>query len=231
VLQGLEREQHKPGPQENGMSNKLSLALIGAIAFVAIAGTSHAETLLGKNYIGGSFEIVKFGDDDLDEVLGNGYSFDALANINLNQNIDLNLGIGYLWADGDTEGIEIDLTGIGAGADLVFFFKPGEKVNPYIRAGLMVVKSEVEVSGFGESVSEDDTEVGFGAGVGLELEFTEQVLFRFGLDYFNIDSEDSIDFGIGAGYWFNETVMGTISGSYDFDSENASSSIGLIVKL
>jgi opacity protein-like surface antigen len=213
------------------MNNKLSLALVGAIAFVAIAGTSNAETRLGKNYIGGSFGILKFGDDDLDEVLGNAYGFDGVANINLNQNIDLNLGIGYVWADGDTEGIEIDLTGIGAGADLVYFFKPGEKVNPYIGAGVTVVKSEVEVSGFGESESEDDTEVGFGGGVGVELEFTEQVLFRFGLDYFNIDSEDSIDLGVGAGYWFNETVLGTISGSYDFDSEDASASIGLIVKL
>ncbi len=164
-------------------------------------------------------------------MLGNGYGFDGVANINLNQNIDLNLGVGYVWADGDIEGIEIDLTGTGAGADLIYFFKPGEKVNPYIGAGVTVVKSEVKVSGFGESESEDDTEVGFGGGVGVELEFTEQVLFRFGLDYFNIDSEDSIDLGVGAGYWFNETVMGTINGSYDFDSEDASASIGLILKL
>lgn len=213
------------------MSRKLCLALVGAIALVAIAGTSNAEIRLGKNYVGGSFGIIKFGDDELDEVLGNGYGFDGVANINLNQNIDLNLGGGYLWADGDIEGIEIDFTGIGAGADLIYFFKPGEKVNPYIGAGVTVVKSEVEVSGFGESESEDDTEVGFGGGVGVELEFTEQVLFRFGLDYFNIDSEDSIDLEVEAGYWFNETVMGTISGSYDFDSDDASASIGLILKL
>ena len=213
------------------MSRKLSLALVGAIALGTIAGVSDAETLLGKNYVGGSFRIVKFGDDQLDQLLGNGYGVNGVANINLSQNIDLKLGAGYIWADGDEGGVEIDLTGVAAGGDLIYFFNPNEKVNPYIGVGMAVVNSEVEVSGFGVSESEDDTEVGFGGGVGVELEFTEQVLFRFGLDYFNIDSEDSIDLGIAAGYWFNESVMGSIGGSYDFDSEDAAASIGLILAL
>ena len=207
------------------------MALVGMIAFAAIAGTSSAETLLGKNYVGGSFGIIQFGDDNLDEVLGNGYKFDAVANINLNPNMDLQLALGYVWADGEASGIEIDLTGLGAGGDLVYFFKPNERVNPYVGAGLTVVKSKVEVSGPGGSADEDDTEVGFGAEIGVELEFTEQVLFRFGLDYFNIDSEDSLDINAGAGYWFNATVLGTLGGFYDLDDEDAGAGIGLIFKL
>ena len=213
------------------MSRKLCVALVGAIAFVAIAGTSNAETLLGKNYIGGSFGIVQFGDDDLDEVLGNGYGFSGVGNINLNPNIDLNLGVAYVWADGDTGGVEVDVTSIGAGADLIYFFKPNEQVNPYIGAGLTLVKSEVEASALGVSEDEDDTEVGFGAGAGVEIEATEEVLLRVGLDYFNIDSEDSIDVSVSLGYWFSEQVLGAIGGSYDFDSEDAIAEVGIVVKL
>ena len=90
---------------------------------------------------------------------------------------------------------------------------------------------EVEVSGLGVTEDTDDTEVGFGGEVGVELEFTEQVLFKFSLDYFNIDSEDSIDINAGVGYWFNEQVMGSLSGFHDFDDEDAGASIGLIFKL
>jgi len=213
------------------MSKKLCMDLVGVIAFAAIAGTANAETLLGKNYIGGSFGIVQFGDDEMDEVLGNAYAIAIVGNINLNPNMDLHVFGGYLWADGDTEGNEIDITSLGAGADLIYFFKPNEKVNPYVGAGLAVIKREVEVSGFGMTEDEEDTEVGFGGEVGVELEFTEQVLFNFSLNYFNIDSEDSISVNAGVGYWFNEQVMGSLSGSYDFDEEDALATLGLIFKL
>jgi opacity protein-like surface antigen len=231
VLQCLVQDFHKSGPKEIGMINKLSLPLAWSLAFAMLTGTSIAETLLGKNYIGGSFSIVNFGDDELDEVFGNAYGLDAQANINLNNNIDLNLGIGYLWADGQSEGIEIDLTGVSVGANLFYFFAPGEQVNPYIYGGIAVVKNEIEFSAFGESVTDDETEVGYVGGAGFELMFTEEVLFRFGLDYLTIDSQDTIALNIGAGYWFNETILGTLSGSYEFEDKNAFAAIGFIVKL
>lgn len=213
------------------MNRKLCVVIGMAIVIMAIAGTSYAETLLGKNYIGGSFGIIQFGDDELDEFLGNAYGFDVGVNINLNPNIDLQLFTGYTWADGEDSGIEIDVTALAIGADLVYFFKPNEKINPYIGAGLTVVKSEVEASGFGITEDEDDTDVGFGGEVGVELEFTEQVLFNSSLDYFTIDSEDSIDINAGVGYWFNEQILGSVSGFYNFDDEDTGASIGLIFKL
>jgi opacity protein-like surface antigen len=213
------------------MSNKLSLTLFGAIAFLAITGTSHAETLLGKNYIGASFGIVQFGDDDIDDVIGNAYGFSGVANINLNPNFDLNLGGAYVWADGEESGVEIDITSIGGGADLIYSFKPNEQINPYIGAGITVVKSEIEVSALGVSVDEDDTEIGFGAGAGIEIEATEEVLLRVGLNYYNIDSEDSIDASISLGYWFSEKILCAIGGNYDFDTEDAIAEIGIVVKL
>lgn len=218
--------------QRRESMRKWLLATLGIMTLIgATLSSVQAETLLGKNYIGGSFGIVKFGDDELDEVLGTGYGFDAGGNINLNPNIDLQLYVAYAWADGETEGIEIDISGRGGGADLIYFFKPEERVNPYIGAGFALIKSEVEVSGFGETEGEDDTEVGYGAEIGVELEFTEHVLFNFSLDYFNIDDEDGVDINVSVGYWFNEQMLGGIGGSYDFDDEDASVSIGLIVKL
>ena len=51
------------------MNKKLRLAMVGVIAFMAASETSKAETLLGKDYIGGTFGIIQFGDDELDDVL------------------------------------------------------------------------------------------------------------------------------------------------------------------
>ncbi|MDI6790688.1 MAG: OmpW family outer membrane protein [Thermodesulfobacteriota bacterium] len=211
------------------MTKRVLMIMFAILICLSIVPFAKGETLFGKNYVGGAFGIVKFGDDTLDEILGNGYGFNAGGNINLNKNIDLLLDVGYVWADGDADGFEVDLSGLAAGAKLNYFFKPDEKANPFIGAGIAVVKSEVEVSGFGAVEEDDETDVGFSVDAGVELEFTEEVLFRFGLDYFNINDEDSIDGSVSFGYWFNKQIMGAISGSYDFDDGDAAAQIGLIV--
>lgn len=209
------------------MNKKLCVV---TIAFMAVAGLSHAETLLGKNYVGGSFGIFQFGDDELDDGLGNAYTVGGEGNINLNPNIDLNLSVAYLWADGDVAGVDIDVTAISVGAGLTYFFKPNEKVNPYVRAAVVVVNAESEFSGGGLS-DEDSTEVGVRAGAGVEFEASEKILLRGGLDYFTIDSKDDFILGAGVGYWFNEQVLGQIGGTYALDSEDAIATIGLVFKL
>ena len=54
---------------------------------LAAAGTSNAETLLGKNFVQGTFGIVQFVDDVLDEVLGDGFEMGGAWNLNLNTKI------------------------------------------------------------------------------------------------------------------------------------------------
>ncbi len=206
------------------------------VSLVAIAGTSSAETLLGKNYVGGAAGMLKFGDDELDDAFGEGKTADLLGNINLTPNIDLQLGAGYLWADGETAGIDYDITGTALDADIVYFFNPDQKVNPYIGAGITHLKVEFEGSGYGISGDYDDTETGFGCEAGVEIEVTKRVLVNVGLDYLyfdddDIDDNDSVDLNTGVGYWFTDQIMGGVSTSYDFDSDDTAASVGLIFKL
>lgn len=224
------------------MSRHFTLTVVGAIALVAITKTCIAETLLGKNHLGGSFSIVQFGDDLLDEVLGNGYGFSGGGSINLESNVDLKLGVVSAWADGEYSGVNVDVSSFGTSAELVYFFKPSQQINPYIGAGLSLINTEVKASAFGVSESEDDTEVGYGLRAGVEIESTENVILRLDLEYLNIDDKDSVgisgalgdakvDVSVALGYWFSEQVLGTIGFSHDFDSENASAKIGVALEL
>lgn len=213
------------------MSKALSAAAAGAAVLALCAGTGWADTLLGENYVGGSFGVVQFGDDELDDMFGKGKSLSGFGNINLNANTDLQVGAGYMWADGSSGNLELDTNTIGAGTDLVYFFRPGQQCNPYLKAGLQVIKAEVEVPLYGLTVSQDDTEVGFGAGGGAEFEATKEILLRAGLDYFNVDSEDSFNLTGSFGYWFNPRILGFVGGSYDFESEDKAGEVGLVFKL
>lgn len=213
------------------MIKKLTTTLMAAMLVAGMVSESRAETLLGKDYAGGLLEITKFGDDYLDDLLGLGYGLEGFVNVNLHDNIDLNLGLGYLWAEGDDDGVDMEVDGVVVEADLIYFFKPGEKVNPYVSAGLALVDREVEVTVAGDTESDGDTEVGYGAGAGVELELTAKTLLRLGVDYFNIDDEDSVELGGFAGYWFTDRLLGTIGGGYDFEYEDTYARIGFIVEL
>jgi opacity protein-like surface antigen len=213
------------------MSKKLSAVAMGAaVAFMAFAGAVQADTLLGKNYVGGSLSMISFGEDDMD-VFDDATGLNGFGNINLNSNIDLQVGASYAWTDGDYMGISLDANTLQAGADLVYFFRPERRCNPYLKAGLAVVKSEVEAALLGVTVSEDDTNVGFGAGGGVEFEATKEILFRAGLNYFNVDSDDSVNLSGKLGYWFNPQILGYVGGSYDFDSEDKVGEIGMVFRI
>jgi opacity protein-like surface antigen len=212
--------------------NKVMVTILAAFA-IWIVHTLQAEagTLLGTNYFGTSVAIIQFGDDLQDDVLGTGYGVSAFGNFNLRPNLDLALDVAYVWADGALEGVKLDLSGLGADAGLVYFFKPGEKVNPFLRGGILIVYNEVEGSSGGVTVKDDDTEFGGGGGAGLEFEATEKVLARVALDYSYVDSEDSIPISAQLGYWFSDRVLGAIGGAYDFDSEDLSGEFGVIFTL
>jgi len=212
------------------MKKQLSVFVAGAAACIAFAGVAHADVLLGKNYVGGSLSMISFGEDEMDS-FDDAVGLQGFGNINLNSNMDLLLSAGYAWADGTDSGVEVDTSSLHGRGDVVYFFRPSQRCNPYLKAGLAVIKSEVEASAFGVKVSKDDTNVGFGAGGGVEFEATKAVLLRAGLDYFNVDSDDSVELSGKLGYWFNPQILGFVGASYDFDSEDKAGQIGMVFKL
>jgi opacity protein-like surface antigen len=211
------------------MKSKLSAAVLGTAMTFMAAGAVQAEGLLGQNYLGGYLALVQFGDDAMEEMFDDGTSLTAIGNINLRPHLDLQVGASYLWSDGDYMGFGVDMSSSAAEADMVWFFLPGERLNPYVKGGLRLVKNEVEIDVFG--ASEDESDVGFGGGGGLEFEASRDIVLRGGLDYFHVDSEDSINLSGYAGYWFNRQVVGFIGADYDFESENKAGKIGMAFRL
>ncbi|MEN8188228.1 MAG: outer membrane beta-barrel protein [Thermodesulfobacteriota bacterium] len=213
------------------MSRRLCSILAMAILSLTIAVTAGAETLLGTNYIGGSIGYVEYGNEYRDRVFGNGTDMGVVGNINLAESIDLNLSAKYEWTDGDDAGLDTESTLFLAVADLVYFFNTGERLKPYINASLGGVYVEAEASGPGLHAQDDETRLAFGGGGGVEFEAGESVLLRLGLDYLNMDEVENIDLTTSLGFWFTKKILGAVSATYDFDTENSRAGIKLIIKL
>ena len=198
-----------------------------ALIIGAAVSSAKAETLLGKDSIGGSLAILRYGDDALDTVFGLAYGFEGNAAINLTEHSDLGLSVAYVWADGEAEGVEIDLSAIGAGIDFVYSFNPGEAVNVYSVVGLMLAKTSAQVSGFGGSESADDTDLGWRGGFGVEFESSGNGLFRISITGSSLGDSTSLPLSGGCGYWFSDKMLAVISGTYDLDSQNTTLQVGI----
>ncbi|QBG49174.1 porin family protein [Verrucomicrobia bacterium S94] len=203
---------------------KITRIIPCAVLALAVAvQVADAETLLGKNYIGGSFGIIQFGNDFLDDVFGTGKGVQGSGNIVLHEHVDLNLTGGYLWADGDFLGLDADVSVFSGGAYLVYHFLPGEKINPFLNVGAGAVRTEIEVAGF----EEHETDASFDVGGGVEIEATEAVLFRGSVDYTTIDNDDDVTLSATLGYWFTEQLLGGAGFSYTIDGEDITGDISL----
>lgn len=207
------------------------LSLLAILGLMTALTPLRAETLRGSNYIGTSFGSVKFGNDLMDDALGLGYGLSGLANIPLSGRVDLSIGVGAIWSDGDLDGVDFHLRGVGAGTDLIYSLRPGTKINPYISAGISAVRDTLRISILGEKRDYVDSDVGGGGAVGLEVDVAPPMLLRLGAGYQYIDGGDSVNVGGLLGYGFSKNLMGTLGGGYNFNSENRTARIGLILKM
>lgn len=210
------------------MKKKLSAAAMGAAALLTFAGTAGADTLLGSNYAGGSFSMTHFGDERMDDVFGSSPGLKGFGDINLHPNLDLQWVVGYSWDDGSDSGVEVETSALTGGMNLLYAFKPGEQLNPFVKAGFNVYKKEYESSGYPD---EDDSGVGFVGGAGLEFEATRKILLNAGADYWNYEGDDDIMLSGQFGYWFHQRILGFVAGYYSCEWEDTTGEIGLIFKL
>jgi len=212
----------------------LGLSRTAAAIAAAIAGiiaAARGETLVGNDYAGGSLAILEFGDDQVDDTFGTSYGVEGVGNVNLMRNLDLKLSVEYIWAEGNEGGVEIDMSGLGAGASLITFRELRDWIHPFAGIGLSVVETETQLSAGGLSTGGDGTEAGVDVGAGVELEITRALLLRGGADYFYIDDEDDVDLSATVGYWVSEELLAMVRGAYAVDSENTALYLGLRLKL
>jgi Opacity protein and related surface antigens len=199
----------------------LSRAVFTAL-IAAAAANSMADVVAEKNYALVRAGIYQFGDDLLDEALGNATIFTASASFNVAAQIDAHGAMQYITASKN----DFDVTGLQVGGGATYWFKPGAQINPYAGAGVFVSKSEVKYSGIWTDISEDDTNIGFTVGGGAEFDIAPKVLLSAGLDFETCDGESDVNLIVNAayavaqniylggsvGYWFDEGDMAVMAG-------------------
>lgn len=198
-----------------------------SIALLTLTQMSHAEGLLGTDYIAGSVGLYKFGDHELSSLFGNSLIYEGTGNINLYPNIDVRLGLSYLVGEGDAGGVDIDATQTAGTAELVYFFKPDEKVNPFVSAGIGAIEEVWKVG----NMEEDETFTGYYGSAGIEFETEKELIVRISGDYVKVDTvDDELNLSILAGCWAEHIFVG-FGAEFGFETEDRMGWVGIAVQL
>lgn len=204
---------------------KLSFAVIAALSIFASA---QAETLLGKDYVGGSFGYVE-PNNAAEEIFNQGYLLAGEYNVGLHEHVDLNLNGAYGWANSSGTLDDLDTTTRYGQADVRLFQCPGGIFNPYVNGGLTWGRTEVGHSFPGQPFTVGDTDTVFNGGVGAEYEISESVLSRLGVNFYDDGDKRLQGF---LGYWVAENVLTKVGVDYDIDGDDTViTSLGLAYTL
>ena len=201
---------------------------LGAMLFVVPA---HAEGLRGADYLTLEAGAFTYGDDVIDDAFGTHIDLFGSLNKALTRNVTLLGKIEGIYADGSKDGIDLTHTGVKAGLSGVYLIAPDNAANPYILAGGLFEYNQIEGSVGGDSESEDDTDVGFEVGGGVEFALGTQAIADVGLIYQSIGDFDSLTPTARLGFAFNEKTLGLLTVGYALDEEDSWIRAGLAVKL
>lgn len=198
-------------------------AWIVMLTLATMSSAAMGKTLMGSYYGDISYVHDDFGSNPHKEAYGEGEGVTGLVNLGLKNSIDVRLGLGYHWADGMFRESNAQSRNWKAEGDFLFSFKRGNKVNPYLVAGLSLNFQDVELQGYGF----EGTDLGIKLGFGGEFEVSPKVLARAELDYVAIEGyNDTLLSGL-LGYWFTDRILGHVSAGYAFDAYDTLWSVGV----
>lgn len=214
------------------MKSAVYSALAAALVILPFTNTTaRGEGLLGTNYAGAVFGVIKPGDDAAEDFYDQIYSAGVFGNIKIGEQLDLRPYVSHLWADGESGGYKLDVSTTQVGADVRMYMEYQPNLMVYASGGLFFNSTEVELKYAGTSTSDDDTDIGFSGDVGIESTPSESIVYRAALTYSNVSGDDATGITLGAGKWLRPTVLGALQFVYDFEDGDAGIGINLIVKL
>lgn len=180
-----------------------------------MAGPVFAVGPVGKTWVGATGGLEQY-DEDLDD--GAFGSIDA--NVSLCPNGDIFGGTGFATADGP--GVEVEGTRSEVGLRLVL--DGGGPVVPYAQASLLYQDAEVE---WDDGTKEDDDDVGFGAGAGLQFSPCDWSNIQVGVAYEDIFDSDSTTVEAAVGAVIGQNFQLWVGGAYDLDDETTTETVSL----
>ena len=180
-----------------------------------MAGSVFAVGPVGKTWVGATGGLEQY-DEDLDD--GAFGSIDA--NVTLAPNLDVFGGTGFATADGP--GVEVEGTQSEVGLRLVL--DGGGSIIPYAQAALLYQDAEVELD---DGTKEDDDDVGFGAGAGLQFSPCAWSTVQVGVAYADIFDDDSTSVEAAVGAELSQNFQLWVGGAYDLDDETTTETVSL----
>ena len=180
-----------------------------------MAGSVFAAGPVGKTWIGATGGLEQY-DEDLDD--GAFGSIDA--NVSLCPNADVFGGTGFASADGP--GVEVEGTQSEVGLRLVL--DGGGPVVPYAQASLLYQDAEAELD---DGTKEDDDDVGFGAGAGLQFSPCAWSSIQLGESYEDIFDSDTTSVEAAVGAVLGDNFQLWVGGEYDLDDETTTETVSL----
>ena len=180
-----------------------------------MAGSVFAVGPVGKTWVGATGGLEQY-DEDLDD--GAFGSIDA--NVTLAPNLDVFGGTGFATADGP--GVEVEGTQSEVGLRLVL--DGGGSIIPYAQAALLYQDAEVELD---DGTKEDDDDVGFGAGAGLQFSPCAWSTVQVGVAYADIFDDDSTSVEAAVGAELGQNFQLWVGGAYDLDDETTTETVSL----
>ena len=186
-----------------------------------VASAQASERLIGTDWVTAKMGYMSFPSDF--DPIDTGWAFSGMGNWNVMDQLDVQGGLMYAWADDG--GVELTITTINA--DALYFFQPNNSIKPYLKGGLAMVWTDVEVGG----TSTDDSNLGYGAGGGAEFAMGDKAVMQLEGKYFVIDSDESFGMEARMAYAFTPKLLGDVSLNYNFDTEITIFSFGIVYRL
>lgn len=214
------------------MFKALSALSVIAVFTCLSTATCIADRLRSTDYVSVEGGIFTYGDEALDEIFGPHADLFGSANWMVAPNLAVLGKLEGILGEGSSGGVDLTHEGLKGGLSLVYLVSPEKgSADPYLLAGGLAMYNRVEGSSGGDTASEDDTDVGYEVGGGIEFDIGAKSFGDVGLLYQSVGDFDSLSPNARFGYALSEKFTGLLAGGYSVDEEDYWVRVGLGVKL
>lgn len=199
------------------MKNLMYVSALCLVASLMLTSSINvnAKGLVGQRSVGLFGGVVKPGDDIVEDIDDSIVSYGLTVNIPVLEKLDLGLSLSRAEIDGDLFGVDYEEEDTAVTGGVRYHFMPGKKINPYVFGAFIYAEADAEVGG----ISIDDDETGFDAGLGGEIDLTNDASLNLSVAYVDV-FDDDVAVSTTLHKWISEHVGLGIELGYAFDSEN-----------
>ncbi len=212
------------------MKKIATLALAAAACFATTKSFAEDEPsagLLGKTYLGATYTYVDVNGGDLED-FGTGDKFAVDWNLKLSKRLDFTLGWERdRYINDNLNSLELERDSFYAGLTLVL--REDKNLKPYISGDLILQDKRIDSDAAGED--DDEFNVGFAVGGGLEWSIGKRFFTNVGLNYKSVDNYDDLYMNLDLGVRVFKRMHAVLGFDYDLEDDTQATSIALVFEI